>query len=145
MCIAGKTVQAIALLACYRADWPALIITPSSLRGEPCGRHLAGSVYVSLLSSLQQHHTRMRLGALAETESCVSLAFFHQLCTDCVTLLSSLQQYHSRRHLLASTEAEPAYHWHSVSSFAGVFLVFSLSFMQVSMQACPACDQFPQA
>ena len=30
----GKTVQAIALLAAYRDKWPALIIAPSSLKGE---------------------------------------------------------------------------------------------------------------
>ena len=30
---AGKTVQALAILAAYRDEWPALIITPSSLRG----------------------------------------------------------------------------------------------------------------
>ena len=29
----GKTVQAVALLAAYRDKWPALIITPASLRG----------------------------------------------------------------------------------------------------------------
>ena len=31
----GKTVQAVALLAAYRDKWPALIITPASLRGLP--------------------------------------------------------------------------------------------------------------
>eukprot|EP00201_Polytomella_parva_P022474 CAMPEP_0175041244 /NCGR_PEP_ID=MMETSP0052_2-20121109/1798_1 /TAXON_ID=51329 ORGANISM="Polytomella parva, Strain SAG 63-3" /NCGR_SAMPLE_ID=MMETSP0052_2 /ASSEMBLY_ACC=CAM_ASM_000194 /LENGTH=606 /DNA_ID=CAMNT_0016303719 /DNA_START=58 /DNA_END=1875 /DNA_ORIENTATION=- len=30
----GKTVQACCLLQCYRSDWPALIITPSSLREQ---------------------------------------------------------------------------------------------------------------
>ena len=30
----GKTVQGCALLRCYQADWPALIITPSSLREQ---------------------------------------------------------------------------------------------------------------
>jgi SWI/SNF-related matrix-associated actin-dependent regulator 1 of chromatin subfamily A len=30
----GKTVQACALLRCYEDDWPALVITPSSLRGQ---------------------------------------------------------------------------------------------------------------
>ena len=31
----GKTVQAVAMLAAYRDKWPALIITPASLRGLP--------------------------------------------------------------------------------------------------------------
>ena len=31
----GKTVQAIALLSAYQDEWPALIVVPSSLRGEP--------------------------------------------------------------------------------------------------------------
>ena len=30
----GKTVQAIGLMACYKDEWPCVIITPSSLRGE---------------------------------------------------------------------------------------------------------------
>ena len=29
----GKTVQAIGIMACYRDEWPCVIITPSSLRG----------------------------------------------------------------------------------------------------------------
>lgn len=29
----GKTVQALALMACYRDEWPALILVPTSLRG----------------------------------------------------------------------------------------------------------------
>lgn len=37
----GKTVQAAALALCYRAEWPVLIVTPSSLRcgaaAEPAG------------------------------------------------------------------------------------------------------------
>ena len=32
----GKTVQAIGIMACYRDEWPCIIITPSSLRGVPC-------------------------------------------------------------------------------------------------------------
>jgi SWI/SNF-related matrix-associated actin-dependent regulator 1 of chromatin subfamily A len=28
----GKTVQACALAKCYQDDWPALIVTPSSMR-----------------------------------------------------------------------------------------------------------------
>lgn len=32
----GKTVQAVALLAAYRDKWPALIVTPASLRGGVC-------------------------------------------------------------------------------------------------------------
>ena len=31
----GKTVQAVALLAAYKDKWPALIITPASLKGKP--------------------------------------------------------------------------------------------------------------
>ena len=31
----GKTLQAIAVMAAYRAEWPCLIVTPSSLRGAP--------------------------------------------------------------------------------------------------------------
>ena len=31
----GKTVQAIGIMACYRDEWPCVIITPSSLRGLP--------------------------------------------------------------------------------------------------------------
>ena len=31
----GKTLQAIAIMAAYRAEWPCLIVTPSSLRGAP--------------------------------------------------------------------------------------------------------------
>lgn len=31
----GKTVQAIGIMACYRDEWPCVIITPSSLRGVP--------------------------------------------------------------------------------------------------------------
>jgi SNF2-related domain len=31
----GKTVQAVAVMAAFRDHWPALIITPSSLRGNP--------------------------------------------------------------------------------------------------------------
>jgi hypothetical protein len=31
----GKTLQAIAIVAAYRAEWPCLIVTPSSLRGAP--------------------------------------------------------------------------------------------------------------
>jgi hypothetical protein len=30
----GKTVQGCALLACYEDEWPALVITPSSLRQQ---------------------------------------------------------------------------------------------------------------
>lgn len=30
----GKTVQACALALCYKAEWPVLVITPSSLRWE---------------------------------------------------------------------------------------------------------------
>lgn len=30
----GKTVQACALLRCYDEEWPALVIVPSSLRGQ---------------------------------------------------------------------------------------------------------------
>lgn len=30
----GKTVQAIALLSAYKDKWPAIIITPASLRGK---------------------------------------------------------------------------------------------------------------
>ncbi|KAJ1620210.1 P-loop containing nucleoside triphosphate hydrolase protein [Pavlovales sp. CCMP2436] len=30
----GKTVQAIALIARYEADWPALVVCPSSMRGS---------------------------------------------------------------------------------------------------------------
>ena len=30
----GKTVQGAALLKCYEEEWPALIITPSSLRQQ---------------------------------------------------------------------------------------------------------------
>jgi SWI/SNF-related matrix-associated actin-dependent regulator 1 of chromatin subfamily A len=29
----GKTVQAVAVMAAFRDEWPCLIITPSSLRG----------------------------------------------------------------------------------------------------------------
>ena len=29
----GKTVQAIGIMACYKDEWPCVIITPSSLRG----------------------------------------------------------------------------------------------------------------
>ncbi len=31
----GKTVQAIGIMACYKDEWPCVIITPSSLRGAP--------------------------------------------------------------------------------------------------------------
>ena len=31
----GKTVQALALAAAYKDEWPGLVITPSSLRREP--------------------------------------------------------------------------------------------------------------
>ena len=30
----GKTVQAIGIMACYKDEWPCIIITPSSLRGR---------------------------------------------------------------------------------------------------------------
>jgi len=33
----GKTVQAIAVAAAYRDEWPLLIIAPSSLRGAAGG------------------------------------------------------------------------------------------------------------
>jgi SWI/SNF-related matrix-associated actin-dependent regulator 1 of chromatin subfamily A len=35
----GKTVQACALMQCYRDEWPALIVAPSSLR---CARVFLG-------------------------------------------------------------------------------------------------------
>ncbi len=30
----GKTVQGCALIQCYRDEWPAVVFTPSSLRGQ---------------------------------------------------------------------------------------------------------------
>ena len=66
---AGKTVQAIALLACYRADWPALIITPSSLRGAhfACPYLLLGEVEVTLSNNMMRNklgHCYMSKGAM---------------------------------------------------------------------------------
>ena len=38
----GKTVQGVALCACFKEEWPVLIIAPASLRGEenPCAELL---------------------------------------------------------------------------------------------------------
>lgn len=40
----GKTLQAIAVMAAYRAEWPCLIIAPSSLRGAALRRAVPDGV-----------------------------------------------------------------------------------------------------
>lgn len=48
----GKTLQAIAIMAAYRAEWPCLIVTPSSLRGAPLKHaHVLSGMVVQLLFS----------------------------------------------------------------------------------------------
>ena len=53
----GKTVQAVALLAAYRDKWPALIITPASLRGSLTLKALSSAIIGAIISTdpLLQH------------------------------------------------------------------------------------------
>lgn len=45
----GKTVQAIAVAAAYRDEWPLLVIAPSSLRGVPSSAALHPASVPALL------------------------------------------------------------------------------------------------
>lgn len=64
----GKTVQACALVRCYRQEWPLLVVTPSSLR-ETWADALSKWIHVprSRMLVVYTKHDMQRVSAASST------------------------------------------------------------------------------
>ncbi len=57
----GKTVQAIGIMACYKDEWPCIIITPSSLRGQPRLWLMSTLLWTNRIQQAADSHSTMLL------------------------------------------------------------------------------------